>query len=343
MTLSAFIDRLAETRTPHAVLRHPRGGAAVFLPAAARLIGLWPDPEGPNLLWTHPQLPDRPDAAAEGWGGMAPGGPGGDRLWQGPEHRYFWEGTPQSDLSNWRVPPAWDPGTFAMTATGVELRFERNLELPDGATATVERHFRLEATAEPGHLRLRETQALELHGARDDTQLDLWVITQVPAGSRLVVPTRGDAEPGIAYENRPGDIARLRQSHPGGFVWDVTGEPMLKGHLSASQVRGVLGCLKRWEGDGASLLLRHFTPRPEDAYLDGLLPEQVGTQCVQFWDGLGYGEIECHSPTATAAAPRIEQTYRLDARIGSAAALSAIASEALGAEPVESFLKPIPS
>ena len=64
---------------------------------------------------------------------------------------------------------------------------------------------------------------------------------------------------------------------------------------------------------------------------------------MQFWDGLGYGEIECHSPTATAAEPRIEQSYQLDARSGPAVALSSIAADALGAASVDSFfLNPLP-
>ncbi len=59
---------------PCAVLRDATGGCAVFLEAGARLIGLWPDPEGPNLLWTHPELTAAPAKAAQGWAGLTPGG-----------------------------------------------------------------------------------------------------------------------------------------------------------------------------------------------------------------------------------------------------------------------------
>lgn len=337
MTLSSFIEKLEEDGTEHAVLRDICGGGAVFLPAAARLIGLWPDPEGPNLLWTHPDLSAQSGAAAEGWNRLTPGGPGGDRLWYGPECRYFWEGNPQADLSNHRVPPSWDPGNFVMTSDGREVRFACSLALPGGASATIERNFVLETVADPDHLRLHETQRLELHEARADSQLDLWVITQVPAGSRMVVPTCKNAKPVPAYENRSGDVSRLSQPGEDAVIWNFTGKPLLKAYLAVGQVRGILGCLQHGKRDRNSLLLRTFTPRPDQPYLDGLLPDQVDAQCVQFWDGLGYGEIECHSPTATAANPIVEATHHIDARMGSAANMSRIATEALGADPVESF------
>ncbi len=322
MKAAAFIEKLEAGGLPCAVLRDANGGCAVFLEAGARLIGLWPDPEGPNLLWTHPDLTGDPAKAALGWAGLTPGGPGGDRLWHGPEHRFFWDGAPKPDLSNHRVPAAFDPGKAQMTSDDHTVEFRHSLSLPDGASARIKRRFTLELSEAPGHLRLREEQELELIDPRPDSELDLWVIVQVPASSCLILPLRDEAQPQVAYEANPGDIARLGEIGEGCFRWRFTGEPMLKGHFPVDAVTGTLGCVRRIAEDRFSLLTRRFTPRPDQPYRDGLLPEQVGAQCVQFWDGLGYGEIECHSPTATAENPTIRETHVIEARVGSQQTLS---------------------
>ncbi len=316
MNAATFIDRLKAEGVPSAVLRDANGSCAVFLEAGARLIGLWPDPEGPNLLWTHPGLSESPAEASRGWAGLTPGGPGGDRLWHGPEHRFFWDGAPKADLSNHRVPAVFDPGETEMISNHPTVRFRRTLTLTGEVSARIERRFTLEPSANSGHLRLREEQELALINPRPDSELDLWTITQVPVGSGLILPLRDETRPAVAYEATHGDIARLGEMRRGCFHWRFTGEPMLKGHFPVDAVTGVLGCVRRIADDRFSLLTREFTPRPEQPYRDGLLPEQVGAQCVQFWDGLGYGEIECHSPTATAENPFVRETHVINARIG---------------------------
>jgi len=331
MNAEAFIDRLDAANIAHYVLEND-GGCAVFLPAAARMIGLWADAEGPNVLWTHPDLFLSAEAASQGWSGLHPGGPGGDRLWHGPEHQFFWEGPPQADLSNWRVPDFFDPGGFRAETSREAVRFHRTLEMPDGATARIVRSFSVDDSDAPG-FQLREEHSVELVDATRDTQLDLWVITQVPAETTLLVPARHPVQPGVAFEEKPGDIARLARSIENTFVWNVTGVPLVKGHLPADAVLGTLACFRDC-GDGCGTsLLREFSPEVGAAYRDGLLPDQVGNQCVQFWDGLGYGEIECHSPTATPDNPMVTETHRIEAYSGPITSVSDRVGKTCGVPP----------
>src|SRR3979490_905560 len=60
--------------------------------AAGRIVALAFSKDGPNLLWTHPDLGDTGLVKANPARLM--GGIGGDRLWVSPELRYHWGGKP---------------------------------------------------------------------------------------------------------------------------------------------------------------------------------------------------------------------------------------------------------
>ena len=53
-----------------------------------------------------------------------------------------------------------------------------------------------------------------------------------------------------------------------------------------------------------------------DLYGDALVPEQVGQQALQIFDGLGYGELETHSPCVDYAHPVYSETTFLWALAG---------------------------
>jgi hypothetical protein len=292
------------------------GGEACFSPAAARLLILRPDASSPNLLWTHPDLSNDSSSALCGWNGLQPGGPGGDRLWCGPEYRYFWDGPPEADLSNWRVPTWQDPGTYTVEQKEDHITFAQEIRLPDGAGANIERGFSLSPSPAGNGLRITETTRLHLTACGPETRLDLWRIQQTPAGSCFLIPTLGMPRPGASFETRPGDITRYSESREGLFTWRVSGQPMLKGFFPVTKITGQLACLRQLDTNLFGLTLRTFQPRPQLAYDDALLEKDRNSQCVQWWDGLGYGEIECHSPTATARHPEIDELHTLDAWIG---------------------------
>lgn len=94
-TYSQVVSDLEKASLPVKELHGP-GAVGVTL-AAGRIVALAFSKDGPNLLWTHPDL----------------GGIGGDRLWFSPELRYHWIGKPDwHGLGNYKVPADTDPGHY---------------------------------------------------------------------------------------------------------------------------------------------------------------------------------------------------------------------------------------
>ena len=333
---NALESHLHEMGAETARLEAPDGAAALFCPSGARLVGLWPNPRQPNLLWTNPEPPKH--AAGQGhWSSWDTGGVGGDRLWLGPEHRWFFEGTPQADLSNWRLPPQIDPGHYTLQTTAGGVNFAQNVALPDGVTAQVKRTFQVEpappqALPDVQTITLRDTRSLQLTNPMPNTQMDLWSIAQVPVGSWLIVPTRTHPTAGVAIEKVAGELFRRVHLADDHFAWQVTGKGELKGFLPVSVLTGCVAVLQQTGANQHSLLIRRFLPSYGGHYADALFADQVGEQCVHWWDGFGFGEIECHSPTLSAHDPAITEQHYLHAWTGPTESIRSLARSWLECE-----------
>lgn len=320
--------RVRTTGAQTARLAGPDGAVCLVASPGARMVGLWTHPAAPNLLWTNSQATsDR--AFRGGWKGYKTGGLGGDRIWLGPEHRWFWDGPPQRDLSNWRVPETQDPGNYALCCEPGRARLTQSIELEPGTTARVSRSFAFLPPRSYLHAhgaRLKETRQLRLCA---DSQVDFWNITQVRVGTHLIVPTFGAPTPSVSYEATRGVFQRhavLAEDH---FRWQVVGDLQIKGSLPASNTRGQIATLERLDPDTFALVIRGFSPRPLRRYDDALFPDQVACQCVQWWDGHGYGEIEIHSPTLFHKHRQFTETHLLEAWTGPASIVAAIAGQRL--------------
>ncbi len=324
--LDAYLHAMgAET----ARLEAPDGATALLCPSGARLVGLWPDPRQPNLLWTNPEPPKQPEGKGS-WSSWDTGGVGGDRLWLGPEYRWFFEDTPQADLSNWRLPPQIDPGHYTLQTTAGTVHFAQDVTMGDGVTAQVERTFQIEPTPperfpDVRAVTLRETRCLQLTNPMPDTEMDLWSITQVSVGTWLIVPTRVRPTVGVSTEKADGELLRRVHLADDHFAWQVTGQGEIKGSLPVSVVKGCVATLRRIGADQHALLIRRFLPSYGGHYGDALFADQVGEQCVHWWDGFGFGEIECHSPTLSAHDKTITEQHYLHAWIGPTASIRSLA------------------
>ncbi len=83
--------------------RESKTGALVFSLYGARLLGLFPEKNGENLLWIYNRLEDSMKTGQ--W--MV----GGERLWISPERAFYYENP--RDFEGFHVPASIDPGDYA--------------------------------------------------------------------------------------------------------------------------------------------------------------------------------------------------------------------------------------
>lgn len=321
-----------------------QGRVAVTL-AAGRLVAMAFSPDAQNLLWSNPMLADsvlvktRPEALV--------GGLGGDRLWFSPELAYNWRGKPNwQTLENYHTPAEMDPGAYRFVtgdATSVTLQAAGRLPVhgqDHQVGFEVQRSIRTVAAPivrsdvlmngvdyvgiEASH-RLRIT---------DDTRkgvIDLWHLLQIPSGSTLVVPLKQTTvrELPLSYA-LPGNWTE----RPDHIMWRYGGDAQAKLGLSASALTGRSAVFRRLNADQWCMLVRDF-PVPQSAqYCDHPYGIQRTDQAFQAWDGLGFGEMEFHSPALNAEhGPReYAESDRLWAFSGSPQAIKQLARHLLNVD-----------
>ncbi len=298
------------------------GTRALLTPLGARVMAIAGEGWSRNPIFVHPGLaPFRGQFSSSFVGGH---GIGGDRLWLSPEYRYHWNGAPSlTDFSRYQPPGAVDPGTYRIEArTDRSVALSMRGELRGGVRFEVSRCIALQAPRDvpPGieMVGLRYRHEIALLDGPADAQLGLWSVLQVPAGGRMIVPTRdAEARPRACLGSAG---ARMRAAS-GRLTWDVTGDAFAKIALRADDITG-RAAVWREEADGQAMLLaREFPVFPHLTYGDALVPDQVGQQALQIFDGLGYGELETHSPCADFSNPAYSETTFLWALAGPAEAV----------------------
>lgn len=344
-TYRDVVGALTRADLPVRELRHP-GHVAVTL-AAGRIMGLAFSADGPNLLWSHPQINDadllkhHPEKLA--------GGMGGDRLWFAPELDYFWQGVPDwVSFVNYQVPAASDPGAYEFVDAGPEsigLRASGRLIHRNSGNAIgfeIERSVRMTpAPWSAAHPLMRDVEyvgvetshVLQLDRTTASGRIDLWHLLQAPAGSVLIVPLN---ETATAADKTP-----LSYALPGAWqekskciLWRYTGRDGAKFGLSAAAVTGRTAVLQTLSPTRRCLIVREFDASADATYADYPHGSPRTDQVFQAWDGYDFGEMEYHSPALDAAhGPRLlRQSDRLWAFGGSPDAINELGKALLGVD-----------
>lgn len=282
---------------------------ALLTPLGARVMAVAGKGLPQNPLFVHPGLTSFRDRLAACFVGGH--GIGGDRLWLSPEYRYYWKGDPSlTNFSRYEPPPSMDPGSYRIESrTDRTVVFSMRGELRGGVRYELSRHISLQASHEklPGMtvMGLRYQHDLKLLDGPADTQLGLWSVLQVPAGSRIMVPIRPAVVRPLPCMGSAGERIRVAS---GQLTWDVSGDAFAKIALRADNVTGRAAVWQDGTQGQATLLVREFPVFPHLTYGDALVPGQVGQQAVQIFDGLGYGELESHSPCLDHDHPTYSET-----------------------------------
>jgi hypothetical protein len=343
------INDLAKASIP---IRQLQGAGAVAVTlAAGRIVALAFSPDGPNLLWTNPELADteKVKAAPE----KLAGGLGGDRLWFSPELRYHWAGKPDwRGLSNYHVPSVTDPGQYAyidetpdrvaLAAKGRLLVQGRSDEYLDFA---VERKICMADPPLPlnhplmhgvDYVGVKTVHKLTVEGHNGTGEIALWHLLQTPVGSILIVPLRHGHKTGPLSYGLPGGW----QKTPESVIWRIEGKANAKLGIAAEALTGRSAILRGLCSDRWCLIVRQFPADASARYADH--PEGVhrDDQVFQAWDGLGFGEMEYHSPVLnTAHGPRtLHDEDHLWAFGGTAQTIAALAKNLLDVD-----IRPFPA
>ena len=317
---------------------HGQGVVAVTL-AAGRIVALAFSRDEPSLLWSHPDLGD----AALVKGNRLVGGIGGDRLWFAPELRYHWLGEPDwRGLGNYEVPADTDPGRYRfvdLASDVIALAADGRLPVrgSDQSLAfRVERRIRM---AEPPlsrddtlmrnvqYVGIESTHELTIQDETHTGEIDLWQLLQIPVGSILIVPLRAGHETQPLSYGLPGAWQITSNS----VIWRIQGNANAKIGIAAAALTGRAAILRRLPSQQWCLIVRQFPVDEAARYGDHPAGVARDDQVFQAWDGLGFGEMELHSPVLDAArGPRnLRQADQLWAFGGAAEAIAALADELL--------------
>ena len=336
---SRIVRDLEKASVPVRELHGP-GVVAVTL-AAGRIVALAFAEDEPSLLWTHPDLGAGDLVTANP--AQLTGGIGGERLWFAPELRYHWVGKPDwHGLGNYKVPADTDPGNYEFVDSQpnvVVLAATGRLPVQGSdqyLAFCVERRIRMVqpplSLDDPLMRGVRYVGVETVHELKilDETrtgEVDLWHVLQMPIGSVLIVPLRpGHKTQPLSY-GLPGAWKTTSNS----LTWRIQGNRNAKIGIAAEALTGRSAILRQLSSQQWCLLVRQFPVDVSARYGDYPEGAPRDDQVFQAWDGLGFGEMEFHSPVLDAErGPRsLRQEDQIWAFGGSAPAIAALADTLL--------------
>lgn len=326
-------------------------GCVAMTPLAGRIVAMAFSREDANVLWTNPQLKDA--ALVKNRPEKLIGGIGGDRLWFAPEVDYHWNGPSRWDtFENYEVPSESDPGRYEFLEAGPDAVSMRARAKVTNRTTGKRLGFEVERTVrmtspplpladmsmkEIRFVGIKTSHVLKLEAETSEGCIDLWHLLQVPAGSVLLVPfkktaTRRDKTP-LSYGAKPGGW----RAYADYLLWRYTGNALAKLGLSATASTGRAAVLRALAPNRWCLIVRQFPVDEGAMYGDHPYGQPRTDQVFQAWDGLGFGELEYHSPMLKAAnGPRqLEESDYLWAFGGPPAAIKVLVTRLLNIEIVD--------
>jgi hypothetical protein len=322
-------------------------GALLLTVRGARVLGIFLDGEDENLLWTAAAL--RTHAGAQAFLASGDWNMGGDRCWLAPELELHFKDRGQPSHLNYLVPPAVDPGFYALehsAETGLAFRGGGDVQ-----NIVSGRPFRFETTravtlvapplATDGVSYVGYLLTSELHIARVDrpaANYGLWQLVQVPAGGTVYIPVRRQPEMVDFFGTNVAAHCHLLSTH---VEFPITAQQMQKLGLRPHDVAGVMGYYRPRPGGRATLLVRRAAIFPGAVYADYPFAQpQRRDIAFQFYNDqdrgpadVGVGEMEYHSSAAHAGNFfSVKDVSCLWAFAGPAERIRAIAGELLGVE-----------
>lgn len=322
-------------------------GNVVVTPVGGRIVAMAFSPTDRNLFWTNPELinadlvRNHPEKLA--------GGLGGDRIWFAPELDYHWRGEPDwITCNNYEVPKSADPGEYTFvsdTADAVTLQthirlssLKTGLSVGFNLTRSVRPAPAPISTSEPlmegvAYVGIDTCHNIDFDDETTAGRIDLWHLLQIPSGSTLVVPfklnTSVPDRTALSYA-LPGKLGEGTDH----IFYEYTGTVRAKFGLSAAGLTGRAGVVSRDNAGRFILLVRQFQVDPNGIYGDHPYGIQRTDQALQFWDGMGFGELEHHSPLLDASSgPRsMQEKDSIWAFAGSRRSIARIATSLLGVD-----------
>ena len=309
-----LIAALRGAEHPAIELRGVEGGALLFLPFGARVLGLFAEDDGPNLFWADSRMA-RPEEAARVFASSEWVNIGGERTWISPE-----VDTCIGDIADpWRtykVSYSMDPGRYMVERNGGAIKASATMRVPIHRKKTtcdvgVEKKIRMipnplrsetqvrDWLAEVPYVGYELATSFQLLATPDPAvQVGLWNIIALPAGGEMLVPTLGKAAVRTYFGSAGPEHLTVAE---GSVRLRIDGRAQYKIGLRAATLRSRAGYLRPLGGGSWALVVRNFAVNPSGEYIDTPWdsPEELGYAFEAYNDDgkLGaFGELEYHVP-----------------------------------------------
>lgn len=351
-TLAHYQTILDAAGEPYRVLPLQMDGAVLITRRGGRILGLFPAPDAPNLLWTSSAF-DSVEAfrafttRTDGWHWNL----GGDRIWIAPEITY--NVRDRRDFGGtWAIPPAMDPGEYALAGDdhSTALTAEVRLTGCEHGAVIGETHVRVTrmiypvpppvyADASVVCLGYEQQVTLGRRGSQPQPFSEVWNLVQLNAGGTLIIPVIGAVEASDYVAPVP-DFAR--QVTNGALHLPLNGRQQFKIGYQSPCMTGRMGYLQQLPDGRAALLVRNFFNDPANLYAEEP-PDQPGKtgHSVHVYNdggavdqGRPFCEMECSGRTLGTfngfTRSAAHDTFSLWAYVGAPDAIREIARNLLG-------------
>jgi len=301
---------LAEAGKPVETLTAPDGMRLVVLPYGGRILGLYAPGSDANFLWTHPGLASA-DSARALYAGTGWPNSGGVRSWLAPEIDFFLPAYPET--TPYVVPPAVDPGSYAVTRASQSVRMENRGVLRSFRSGQ-EQAFLLAKevtfTGNPLPALLAEYPTAMYAGYRlfttlectgtpaSKTPIGLWHLLQLPHGGDMIIATREATTPMAYFDPLPNEAVTVTER---AVRYRMDAKGVYKLGVKAAACTGRVGY--RYDIGGAStLVVCDFTVDPHGRYIDppwqDLCDLGYAVQACNVSDAVlgNFSELEYHVP-----------------------------------------------
>ncbi|MDX2226599.1 MAG: DUF6786 family protein [Verrucomicrobiae bacterium] len=236
---------------------------------------------------------------------------GGDRLWVGPELSWFWKTREEVDFNryevqknldddNWKVSHLDDKSCYVEKKINLKYQHAKG----QGVRLSLERGFALSEMAAPHfarHIVYTTENKLSIREGSPGLKVDLWCITQIPAGGVVYTPYRGESSFRNYFQPITDDLWENRKAV---MAFDITGKYQYKIGISPKISKGRLAYVRELGNDQYMVVYRELFSQQWRPYCDSPMdePDSQG-DVIQVYndngDFGGFGEFEHHSPSLT--------------------------------------------